>query len=191
MVVSARAAEIRSPELEIVDLQNNIAVRASLHTCGDAMSTNITIPPPGNYYYRIKGRDEQRMRFSHLIQRKLPVSSGLSHYSLTHVGPQSLQVQYGQIVRLEFDLSSTNDFGPVHVNFSIDESIQRTIVPSHAFLTHEETVRVVVTIHPSASQQNITLRASNACFNLTARRTVMTTRSVSIPVTCVHSLYSV
>lgn len=180
MLISARSIDINSPVLEMVDLRGCVAARASLLSCGDSMSANITMPPNGTYYYRLEGEDRQGMQFSHLIQRKISILSGAQHYSLTSVGPESVKAQVGQVVNLEFELNSTNDFGPISVNFEIDGDIQHTVVPSRALLSHKEAVRVVVTIRPGVPQQEVTLRAFNDCFNMRARRVVRTTQPVSV-----------
>ncbi len=179
VVVSALSIAINSPVLEIVDMRGHVASRTSLLSCEDSMSANITMPSAGTYYYRLQGDDKQGIPFSHLIQRKIAILSGSQLYTLTSIGPDSLDVQIGQVVKLEFELSSTNDFGPVSVNFEIDQDIQHTVVPSHALLSHDEAVRVVVTMRPGVAQQEVTLRAFNDCFNMRAGRTVRTTEPVS------------
>ena len=179
-MVSARSVDISSPVFEIVDLRGHVAARAPLLTCDDSMSANFTMPPSGLYYYRLNGEDKQGLPFSYLIQRKTTLTAGGQYYSLSRVGPETTETTVGQTTQLHFELTSTNDFGPVSVNFEIDEDIQHTIVPSQALLSHQEAVRVTVTIRPGNPLQTVTLRASNDCFNMTASRRVRTTQPVSM-----------
>ena len=178
-LVSTRTAEIASPVLYMLDRGGKQVLESPLEKCGSSMSANITMPVPGNYYYKLGGEDASGNSFNHLIQRKIAVPSGENFYSLTGVGPARFSVKAGQVAIIRYKLNSTNPYGPVAFNFTLAQrSLQHQISPSHAVLSCGQSVDVTVHVRPVTSQQ-VTLITANECFTASVSRTTTVIQPVS------------
>ncbi len=164
----------------MLDRAGSTALQAPLETCGSSMSANITIPSPGMYYYKLQGEDLAGNPFSHIIQRKISVSSGASYYTLNGVGARRVQAVTGQVVVAIFQLNSTNLFGAVRFNLTIAENISlHHVSPSQCVLASGQSLNVTVRVRPTISQQSLTLIVSNECSTLTATKIITVVQPVS------------
>lgn len=178
-LVSTRTAEIARPVLYMLDRGGKPVLESPLETCGSSMSANITIPVPGNYYYKLGGEDMTRNSFNHLIQRKIAVTSGDKFYTLTGEGPKRFSLKAGQVAIIRCKFNSTNPYGPVAFNFTLAQrDLQHQVLPSHAVLPYGQSINVTVHVRPVTSQQ-VMLIASNECFTANISRTITVVQPVS------------
>lgn len=165
--------------LYMLDRGGRTVLYSPLETCGSSMSANITMPVPGNYYYKLSGRDSAGNPIDHLIPRKITVPSGDDFYSLTRVGPECITVLSGQVVIARFRFTSTNPYGSVAFSFTlVEQDSQHQISPSQCTLTFGQSINVTVHIRPSTSQ-NVTLVVFNECSIFTAKTTIKIVQPVS------------
>lgn len=182
LLVSTRSTDISCPVLYMLDRAGStVVLETPLETCASSMSANITMPAPGNYYYKLGGEDTAGNSFNYLIQRKITVPSGDNFYSLTSVGSYSIAVVAGQVAIIRFQFSSTNPYGSVAFNFTLAEkTLQHQVSPSQYVMTYGGTVNVAVHVRPTAISQQVTLTVSNKCTTISAKKTITVVQPVSI-----------
>lgn len=179
-VSSSRSDMIYSARIQLLDDNGELAAHAELDKCALSWTSNVTLPSSGTYSYQLEGQDKYTNPFVYFTQKTVEYQSGKDYYTLSYTGEESIVVEVGELVELQFQLESTNPYGPTTFSLTAERvaGFSYHADPSEVTLAPGQTTVVKAVYLPASSDLEPgssytgTLMATNGCATLTASKDI-------------------
>ena len=181
-VSSSKSDLIYSTQIQLLG-ENRAAAYTELNKCGLSWTGNITLPTTGSYSYQLAAQDIYNNTFVYHTHKTVDYQSGREYYNLTYTGKQDVTAEVGDRVELNFQLGSTNPYGPTTFKLKAErvEGFTYTTDPSEITVSPGQVAEVKAVYYAGSSSlqagssYTATLTASNGCATISASKSITIT----------------